>query len=100
MNKYEGLFILKPNLNKDELEKASSAIVDVIVKNGGVVENKEDMGLRQLAYEIKKENQGHYLLIYFMAGPKAISDMEKLYKLHELILRIQLFKRDTAGATL
>lgn len=100
MNKYEGIFILKPNLNKEEIEKTSSAIVDIITKNGGVVENKEDMGVRQLAYEIKKEKQGHYLLVHFTTAPRAISDMEKTCRLNESILRIQIFKCDITGATL
>lgn len=94
MTKYEGVFIVKPNLNKDEVEKAVSSITEVVVRNGGVVENKEDMGLRQLAYEIKKERQGHYLLVNFTANPKAISEMEKIYKLNESILRTVVFKRD------
>lgn len=94
MNKYEGVFIIKPNLNKEEMEKASSAVGDVIVKNGGTIENKEDMGLRQLAYEIKKERQGHYILVRFTTAPKVISDMEKSYKLNESILRTQIFKRE------
>lgn len=100
MKEYEGLFILKPTLNKDEMEKVSSAIVDVMVKNGGKVESKEEMGLRKLAYEIKKANQGYYLLTRFMAQPKAISDIAKSYKLNESILRAVIFKRDIAGATL
>lgn len=94
MNKYESIFILKPNLNKEEMEKTSSAIIDVITKNGGTVENKEEMGLRQLAYEIKREKQGHYLLVRFTTVPKAISDMEKIYKLNESILRTQIFNRE------
>jgi len=94
MKKYEGVFILKPNLNKDEIEKAVSAISDVIGKNGGIAENKEDMGIRQLAYEIKKERQGHYFLLRFMADTKAISDMERSYKLNESILRTQIFRRE------
>lgn len=99
MKKYEGVFILKPNLNKDEIEKTVSAILDALGKNGGAVEHKEDMGVRQLAYEIKKERQGHYFLVSFTADPKAISDMERSYKLNESILRAQIFKRDIAGAT-
>ena len=94
MNKYEGMFIVKPNLNKDEIEKTASAITEAIVRNGGGVEKKKDMGLRQLAYEIKKERQGHYLLVYFTAAPKAVSEMEKTYKLNESILRALVFKRD------
>lgn len=94
MKKYESLFILKPNLNEEEFGKLSSSILDVVTKNGGSVENKEDMGLRTLAYELKKEKQGHYFLVNFMSPADSISSMEKAYKLNELILRLLIFSRD------
>jgi len=94
MKGYEGLFILKANLSKDEIEKASSSIADGIAKNGGVVANIEDLGMRQLAYEIKREKQGHYILMNFTAESKAILNLEKSYKLNESILRALIFKRN------
>lgn len=95
MKKYEGLFILKPNLSEDESGKLSTAVADVITKNGGTLDRKEDMGLRDLAYEIKKEKKGRYLLAYFTAEPKAITAMEKAYKLNESILRSVVFKHES-----
>lgn len=91
MKRYEGLFILKPNLGEDEFQVLTTSVTDVITKNGGRIENKEDMGLRQLAYEIKKDKQGHYLLINFSAEGKTISVMEKAYRLNESILRALIF---------
>lgn len=93
MERYEGMFILKPGLSEDEFAKTSSAISDIITKNGGTVENKEDMGLRQMAYPIKKEKQGRYLLVYFSAPTSDILSMEKAYKLNESILRPIVFNR-------
>jgi small subunit ribosomal protein S6 len=93
MKRYEGMFILKPGLSEDEFAKASSSISDTVTKNGGTVENKEDMGLRQMAYAIKKEKQGRYLLVYFSAPTPAIAAMEKAYKLNESILRPIIFNR-------
>ncbi len=49
------------------------------------------MGLRDLAYEIKKEKKGRYLLVHFTAEPKVVSDMEKAYRLNESILRPIVF---------
>lgn len=94
MKKYEGLFILKPNLTEDEFGKLSTAVVEVITKNNGTVDRKEDMGVRDLAYQIKKEKKGRYLLVYFTAEPKAISVIEKAYKLNESILRSAVFEHE------
>lgn len=92
MKKYEGLFILKPHLTEDTFGKLSTAVAEVVTKNGGKVDRKEDMGVRDLAYQIKKEKKGHYLLVYFTAEPKAVSAIEKAYKLNELILRSIIFQ--------
>ena len=91
MKKYEGLFILKPNLTEDELGKLSTAVAEVITKNNGKVDRKEDMGVRDLAYQIKKEKKGRYLLVYFTAEPNTISAIEKAYKLNESVLRSVVF---------
>ena len=94
MKKYEGLFILKPNLSEDELGKLSTAVADVITKNGGKVDRKEDMGVRDLAYDIKKEKKGRYLLAYFTAEPNTIMAMDKAYKLNESVLRSVIFEHE------
>jgi small subunit ribosomal protein S6 len=94
MRKYEGLFILRPNLSEDELGKLSTAVVEVIAKNNGKVDRKEDMGIRDLAYQIKKEKKGRYLLVYFTAEPNAISAIEKAYKLNESVLRSVIFEHE------
>jgi len=91
MKKYEGLFILKPNLSEEENGKLTASVVDVITKNGGKVDGKEDLGTRDLAYQIKKEKKGRYLLVYFTAETQSITAMERLYKINESILRAIIF---------
>ncbi|MDD5270796.1 MAG: 30S ribosomal protein S6 [Candidatus Omnitrophica bacterium] len=96
MKKYEGLFILKPNLTDDEYGKLTASILDVITKNGGKVDAKEDLGTRDLAYMIKKDKKGRYLLVYFTAETSSITAMERLYKINELILRAVIFIHEAA----
>ena len=91
MKKYEGLFILKPNLSDEEYGKLTAAVVEVITKNGGKVDGKEEMGTKDLAYPIKKEKKGRYFLVYFTAEPNTISAIEKAYKLNESVLRSVVF---------
>ena len=91
MRKYEGLFILKPNLSDEEYGKLSAAVVEVITKNGGKVDAKEELGTRDLAYPIKKEKKGRYLLLYFTGEPQSITAMERIYKINESVLRAVIF---------
>ncbi|HRZ66961.1 MAG: 30S ribosomal protein S6 [Candidatus Omnitrophota bacterium] len=96
MKKYEGLFILKPNLTDEEYGKLTTSILDVIAKNGGKVDAKEDLGTRDLAYMIKKDKKGRYLLVYFTAETSSITAMERLYKINESILRAVIFIHEAA----
>ena len=91
MKKYEGLFILKSNLSDEEYGKLSAAVIEVITKNGGKVDAKEELGTRDLAYPIKKEKKGRYLLLYFTGEPQSITAMERIYKINESILRAVIF---------
>ncbi|OGX27634.1 MAG: 30S ribosomal protein S6 [Omnitrophica WOR_2 bacterium RIFCSPHIGHO2_01_FULL_49_10] len=91
MKKYEGLFILKPNLSDEEYGKLTAAVVEVITKNGGKVDGKEEMGTKDLAYPIKKEKKGRYFLVYFTAEPQSITAIERLYKINESVLRAVIF---------
>ncbi|MDD5424604.1 MAG: 30S ribosomal protein S6 [Candidatus Omnitrophica bacterium] len=96
MKKYEGLFILKPNLTDEEYGKLTAAVLEVITKNGGKVDAKEDLGTRDLAYMIKKDKKGRYLLVYFTAETSSITAMERLYKINESILRAVIFIHEAA----
>jgi len=96
MKKYEGLFILKPNLTDEEYGKLTAAVLEVITKNGGKTDAKEDLGTRDLAYVIKKEKKGRYLLVYFTAETASIAAMERLYKINESILRAVIFIHEAA----
>ncbi len=91
MKKYEGLFILKSNLSDEEYGKLSAAVIEVITKNGGKVDAKEELGTKDLAYPIKKEKKGRYLLVYFTGEPQSITVMERVYKINESILRAVIF---------
>ena len=91
MKKYEGLFILKPNLSDEEYGKLTAAVIEVITKHGGKVDGKEELGTKDLAYPIKKEKKGRYFLVYFTGEPQSITAMERIYKINELILRAVIF---------
>ncbi len=90
MRKYEGMFIIKPDMTKEDLEKTVDAIGGTIEKNGGKVSATQKWASRQLAYLVKKYKEGEYYLFEFEAEPKKITTMESSYRLNESILRAMI----------
>ena len=88
MKRYEGMFIVKPDMNEDELKKTVDFIEETIARNGGRVTTCEKWARRRLAYSIKKYMEGEYYLCQFEAPTEAILGMEDAYKLNDNILRI------------
>lgn len=92
MKFYETMFILKPTLVEEEIKTRIDFFKEVITKNGGEIETCLDMGMRNLAYEIKKNKRGYYFVIYFKAQPTLIRELERNYRINEEILRFLVVK--------
>lgn len=87
MRRYEGMFIIKPDMNKEELKKTLDSIEDTIAKNGGRIEKCQRWAGRRLGYTVKKFEEGEYYLCDFEAEPKTVSALEGAYRLNDNILR-------------
>ncbi|MBL7068891.1 MAG: 30S ribosomal protein S6 [Candidatus Omnitrophica bacterium] len=94
MKKYEAMFIVKPDMGKDELKKTEDSIGETITKNKGKVEKCEQWGRRRLAYPIKRYMDGEYYLYEFEIEPGSISSITSSYKLNENILRVLVIARE------
>lgn len=92
MKAYEGIFILRPDLNDAEKEKVVSHIVDLIKKNQGEVKSQNEWGKRPLSYKIKKFNEALYYQIDFLAEPGSIAELKKQYGLSDQILKVLIAK--------
>lgn len=92
MKHYETMFIIKPTLVEEEIKTKIDFFKDIITKNGGVIETCLDMGMRNLAYEIKKNKRGYYFVIYFKAPTSLIAELERNYRINEEILRFIVIK--------
>lgn len=94
MNKYEGIFIIKPNLTEENSKAALGLIEDEIKKNEGEIEKVDTWGKRNLAYSIKKFNEGVYYKIDFGLMPSALKDMDRKFRLDDNILRFMVIKKE------
>ena len=67
MRNYEVTFIVDPVLSGDEIKATAQKYVDQLQTSGASIVNIDEMGLRQLAYEIKKRHAGYYYCIEFQS---------------------------------
>lgn len=95
MRHYETMFIIKPTLVEEEIKAKIDFFKEVITKNGGSIETCLDMGMRNLAYQIKKNHRGYYFVIYFKAEPSLIAELERLYGINEEVLRFIVIKYES-----
>lgn len=86
---YELLFIIHPDL-EGSVEKITDRVRGYIEKRDGKINYEEDWGKRKLAYEIKKNDVGIYVLWFFSAPKKSISKIEKDLRLTEEVIRFIL----------
>ena len=94
MNHYELVFIVNPQLSKDS--KLFDKCKEQINSINGILHRAEDIGLRDLAYQIDDCSKGHYFLLNFDCLPNHINEIESLFKFDETILRSSLVKKRRA----
>lgn len=91
---YESVFIARQDIPASQVEVLTAQFADIVKANGGEVKKTEQWGLRNLAYRIRKNKKGHYVLFNLEASPAAIMEMERNMRLHEDILRFLTVKVD------
>lgn len=94
MNNYEGMFVLKSDLEKEELNTLYQKIADAIKKHNGETEGApSELGKRRLSYKVKRQRDGAYCLIKFKMDPIKINELNTELKLNESILRIMFTRQ-------
>ena len=92
MNKYEISFIVRPDLEKDAVDKIAKDYEKVLVDKKAKVLSSKELGQRELAYDIKGQKTGYYYLINVEAEDTAINEFERLAVLDERLLRHIIIK--------
>ena len=94
MNKYEAMFIVKPELKEEEQNILFKQIQELITKNGGTINSAEVWSSkRKLGYRIKGCNEGTYYLLLLSIAPSAIVTLKQSYLLNENILRLLILRK-------
>jgi small subunit ribosomal protein S6 len=89
---YETMFIVKPTLTEEETQAQIATVKANIEKNGGEIVACDDMGTRNLAYEIEGNKRGYYYVVYFKSPSESIAELERNYRVNENIIRFIFIK--------
>jgi small subunit ribosomal protein S6 len=98
MRNYEVTFIVDPTLSSDEVNATVQKYADMITAAGYTIVHTDEMGLRELAYDIKKRHSGIYFCIEFAGNDGQVIDkMELTLRRDEKILRFLTVALDKFG---
>ena len=84
MNKYEIMFIVKPDVEEEARNTLIENFKSILTANGGSVDNVNEWGLRDFAYEIKDYTKGYYDVT---CAPAEIAEFERLSRINASVLR-------------
>ncbi len=91
---YEMVYILQTEMTDNEIEALTQRVTDTIFDGGGTNVSTELWGQRTLAYEIRKQWKGYYVLHTFEADAEAPAAIERLLRFNENVLRYKVMRTD------
>jgi small subunit ribosomal protein S6 len=91
---YESVFIARQDVSAAQVDGLTDGFAKIIQEQGGKVAKKEYWGLRNLAFRIKKNRKGHYVLFNLDAPAAAVKEMERNMRISEDIIRFLTVRVD------
>ena len=87
MNHYETVFILNPVLSDEQIKETVKKFEDFLISKDAKMVNKEDWGLKKLAYAIQNKKSGFYHLFEYTVEGDAINELELAFRREERVMR-------------
>lgn len=84
---YETIYVLKPNVSDADASVVHQKIDAVIAKFEGKLNLRDELGTRELAYEIDNERSGKYTVIVYTGKSGVVEEIERHFKISGLVLR-------------
>src|SRR3982075_4566674 len=84
---YENVFIARQDISGTQVDALADTFTQLIGEQGGEIKKREYWGLRNLAYRMKKNRKGHYVLLNIEAPPAAIAELERTMRINEDVIR-------------
>ena len=94
MSLYENIFIARQDISGAQVDTLADTFTELVAANGGEIKKREYWGLRNLAYRMRKNRKGHYVLFNIDAPPAAIAELERTMRINEDVIRYLTIRVD------
>jgi small subunit ribosomal protein S6 len=91
---YEVMFIVRPDVEDEEVDKLIDGFSGTVKNGGGVVKTVEKLGRRKLAYLVRKFNDGNYVLLTIEAGGPVVLELERRLRVTEQVIKFITVRMD------
>lgn len=91
---YELMFIVRPDMTDEDLDKLVSTLQSAVPASGGTVKSVEKMGKRRLAYTVRRFNDGIYVLMVVEGGGPVIHELERRLRVTEPVIKFLTVRID------
>jgi small subunit ribosomal protein S6 len=94
MRLYESVFIARQDISTAQVDTLCDEFEKIVTEGGGEIMKKEYWGLKSLAYKIKKNRKGHYIMFNMKANAETMNEYGRRLGLNEDVLRVLTIKID------
>ena len=94
MAKYEMMFIARTDVPEEEIDKLTAQMDSVVSGAGGKTEKIDKMGRRRLAYRVKKQREGFYILFTFEGNGDTVREFERRLKVTDTVIKFLTVRVD------
>jgi small subunit ribosomal protein S6 len=91
---YEVMFIVRPDVEDEEVDKLIEGFSTTVKNGGGGVKNVEKLGRRKLAYMVRRFNDGNYVLLTIEAGGPVVLELERRLRVTEPVIKFITVRMD------
>jgi small subunit ribosomal protein S6 len=91
---YEVMFIVRPDVEDEEADKLIEGFGNTIKTGGGVLKSAEKLGRRKLAYQVRKFNDGNYILLTVEADGAVVLELERRLRVTEQVIKFITVRMD------
>ena len=95
-NSYESILVVSCKLSEEEIQGVIGKFKSLIEANG-TLESVDEWGVRKLAYLVKKQSEGYYVLFNFSAPHDFAAELDRIYNITDGVLRHIIVRKDVDG---
>jgi small subunit ribosomal protein S6 len=88
------MFIVRPDVEDEEADKLIEGLSTTVKSGGGVVKSAEKLGRRKLAYQVRKFNDGNYILFTIEADGAVVLELERRLRVTEQVIKFITVRMD------